>query len=124
MDETTELERVSQLLSDAMHISTDPVTAAGAVRLASLELATLAQGVHVARCVAAFTTDDALARDLAELIGESPKIAVGKVCLANHEPQQCHGEHAELEKRLWKLIYAGRRERSRVAQVLARRSLI
>ena len=31
------------------------------------------------------------------------------------------GEHADLEEKVWKLVYAGRRERSRVMQTLARR---
>lgn len=127
MDDTPELERIIRLLSDAMHISTDPVTAAGAAHLASLKLAGWEQGVHLARCIAAFTTDDALAGDLAELVGESPKVLIGKVCLVNPAPTRCAGELtelAELEKRIWTLIYAGRRERSRVQQTLARRSLI
>ena len=130
MDDTPELLRITQMLSAAMHISTDPVTAAGAAHLPSLELSRWEQGVHLARCIAAFTTDDALANDLAELIGESPKVLIGKVGLANPAPQASAGESAEvtelteLEKRIWTLIYAGRRERSRVQQTLARRSLI
>lgn len=124
MDDTPELERITRLLSDAMHISTDPVTAAGAAHLSSLGLSTSEQGVHLARCIAAFTTDDALASDLAELVGESPKVLIGKVGLANQTPQPCAGELADLEKRIWTLIYAGRRERSRVQQTLLRRSLI
>ena len=123
MDETTELERLTQLIVDAMQISTDRVTAAGAVHLPSLELTTLGQGVHLARCVAAFTTDDELARDFAELLGESPKVLLDKVGLANDAPQQRAGEHADLEKQVWTLVYAGRRERSRVAQCVARRRL-
>ena len=124
MEDTTELARISRLIVDAMQISTDRVTAAGADYLAALELQSFAQGIHFARCIAAFTTDDALANDLAEIVGESPKFLVGKVLLANHAPEQCTGEHAELEKRIWTAIYAGRRERSRVQQTLERRSLI
>ena len=127
MDDTPELLRITQMLSAAMHISTDPVTAAGTAHLPSLELSRWEQGVHLARCIAAFTTDDALAGDIAELIGESPKVLIGKVGLVNPAPQASAGELtelAELEKRIWTLIYAGRRERSRVQQTLARRSLI
>ena len=35
-----------------------------------------------------------------------------------------NGPHAELEKRIWTLVYAGRRERARVMQTLARRSVL
>ena len=124
MEDTTELARITRLVAAAMHISTDRVTAAGAANIPSLQLQSFAQGIHLARCIAAFTTDDALANDLAEIVGESPKFLVGKVLLANFAPEQCTGEHADLEKRIWTLIYAGRRERSRVAQTRARRSLI
>jgi hypothetical protein len=124
MEDSNELARITRLVVDAMQISTDRVTAAGAAQLAALELKDYAQGIHFARCIAAFTTDDALANDLAEIVGESPKFLVGKVLLANFAPEQCTGEHADLEKRIWTSIYAGRRERSRVQQTLARRSLI
>jgi len=124
MEDNTELARITRLVIDAMQISTDRVTAAGAAQLASLELKDLAQALHFARCISAFTTDDALAIDLAEIVGESPKFLVGKVLLANYAPEQCTGEHADLERRIWTSIYAGRRERSRVQQTLARRSLI
>lgn len=124
MEDTTELQRLSRLIVDAMQISTDRVTAAGAANFASIGLKTFAQGIHFARCIAAFTTDDTLANDLAEIVGESPKFLVGKVLLANFAPEHCTGEYAELEKRIWTSLYAGRRERSRVQQTLARRSLI
>ena len=121
MDETAELERITQLIVDAMQISTDRVTAAGAVHVEALELTTLVQGIHLARCIAVFTTDDMLARDLAEMIGESPRVLIGKVGLAQNEPFTEDAALADLEKTVWTLIYAGRRERSRVAQALARR---
>lgn len=124
MEDTTEIDRITRLIVAAMHISTDRVTAAGAASVPSLKLASLAQTIHLARCIAAFTTDDALANELAEIVGESPKFLVGKVLLANFAPEQCTGEHADLEKRIWTLLYTGRRERSRVAQTLARRSLV
>ena len=124
MEERNELQRISGLIVAAMHISTDRVTAAGVAHVPSLKLESLAQAHHLARCIAAFTTDDALADDFADLLGESPKVLVGKVSLATETPEQCAGEHADLEKRIWTLIYAGRRERSRVLQTLARRSLI
>ena len=124
MEEHNELQRISGLIVAAMHISTDRVTAAGVAHVPSLKLERLAQAVHLARCIAAFTTDDALADDFAELVGESPKVMVGKVSLVTGSPEQCSGEHADLEKLIWTRIYAGRRERSRVLQTLARRSLI
>ena len=124
MEEHNELQRISGLIVAAMHISTDRVTAAGVAHVPSLKLERLAQAVHLARCIAAFTTDDALADDFAELVGESPKVMVGKVSLVTGSPEQCSGEHADLEKLIWTRIYAGRRERSLVLQTLARRSLI
>ncbi|WP_301102682.1 hypothetical protein [Propionivibrio sp.] len=124
MEDTTELQRITRLIVDAMHISTDRVTAAGAANVAALKLENFAQGIHFARCIAAFTTDDTLANDLAEIVGESPKFLLSKVLLANFAPEQCTGEHADLEKRIWTSIYAGRRERSRVQKTLGRRSLI
>ena len=127
MEEHNELQRISGLIVAAMHISTDRVTAAGVAHVPSLKLESVAQAVHLARCIAAFTTDDALADDFAELVGESPKVMVGKVSLVTGAPEQCSGENADfadLEKLIWTRIYAGRRERSRVLQTLARRSLI
>ena len=124
MEEHNELQRISGLIVAAMHISTDRVTAAGVAHVPSLKLESLAQALQLARCIAAFTTDDALADDFAELVGESPKVTVGKVSLVTGSPEQCSGEHADLEKLIWTRIYAGRRERSRVLQTLARRSLI
>lgn len=124
MEESSELQRITRLIVDAMFISTDPVTAAGARNIPSLELESHAQAVHLARCIAAFTTDDALAAEMAEIVGESPKFLIGKVLLVHYAPEQCTGEHAALEQRIWKSLYAGRRERSRVRDVLTRRSLI
>lgn len=124
MEERTELQRISGLIVAAMHISTDRVTAAGVAHVPSLKIESVAQAIHLARCIATFTTDDALADDFAELVGESPKVMVGKVSLVTSAPEQCTGESADLEKLIWTLIYAGRRERSRVQQTLARRSLI
>ena len=127
MEERNELQRISGLIVAAMHISTDRVTAAGVAHVPALKLESVAQAVHLARCIAAFTTDDALADDFAELVGESPKVLVSKVSLVSSAPEQSTGENADfadLEQRVWKHIYAGRRERSRVLQTLARRSLI
>lgn len=124
MEDRSECQRITRLIVDAMHISTDPVTAAGAGHLASLELVTAAQAMHLARCVAAFTTDDALVSEMAEIVGESPRFLIGKVLSVQYAPDQRTGEHADLEKRLWTLVYAGRRERSRVLQTLTRRCLI
>jgi hypothetical protein len=100
------------------------VTAAGAGHLASLELESPAQAIHLARCVTAFTTDDALAGEMAEIVGESPRFMIGKVLSVLNAPDQRTGEHADLEQRFWTLVYAGRRERSRVLQTLTRRCVI
>jgi hypothetical protein len=124
MEDTTEIQRITRLIVDAMRISTDPVTAAGAEHIPSLNLESHTQAVHLARCIAAFTTDDALAIEMAEIVGESPKFLIGKVLLVHYLPEQCTGEHAALEQRIWKRLYAGRRERSRVMDVLTRRSVI
>ena len=123
-ENTSELQRVSRLIVDAMRLSTDPVTVAGAENIPSLNLASHAQAVHLARCIAAFTTDDALAIEMAEIVGESPKFLISKVLLVHYLPEKCTGQHAELEQRIWKSLYAGRRERSRVKDVLTRRSVI
>jgi hypothetical protein len=124
MEDLTELQRITKLIVDAMRLSPDLVTAAGAENVASLNLETHTQGVHLARCIAAFTTDDALAIEMSEIVGETPKFLISKVLLANYLPEKCTGEHAGLEQRIWKSLYAGRRERSRVQEVLARRSVI
>jgi hypothetical protein len=124
MEDITELQRISKLIVDAMRVSTDPVTAAGAEKIASLNLESHAQAVHLARCIAAFTTDDALAIDMAEIVGESPKFMISKVLLVHYVAEKCTGENAPLEQRIWKSLYAGRRERSRVLEVLSRRSVI
>lgn len=124
MEDNTELQRITRLIVSAMQISTDPVTAAGAAHVSSLDLQEHRQAVHLARCIAAFTTDDALAIEMAEIVGESPKFLIGKVLLVRYAPEQLTGEHADLEIRIWKSIYAGRRERSRVKDVLIRRSVI
>lgn len=124
MEDTTELQRIIRLIVNAMRISTDPVTAAGAENIPSLNIETHVQAVHFARCIAAFTTDDALATEMAEIVGESPKFLIGKVLLVHYTPEKCTGEHAALEQRIWKSLYAGRRERTRVRDVLIRRSVI
>ncbi len=124
MEDSTELQRITRLIVDAMRVSTDPVTAAGAEHVSLLNLAQHKQAVHLARCIAAFTTDDALAIEMAEIVGESPKFLIGKVLLVRYAPDKLTGEHADLETRIWKSIYAGRRERSRVKEVLTRRSVI
>jgi hypothetical protein len=124
MEDRSECQRITRLIVDAMQVSTDPVTAAGAGHLASLELESSAQASHLARCVAAFTTDDGLANEMAEIVGESPKFMIGKVLSVLNAPDQRTGEHADLEQRFWTLVYGGRRERSRVVQTLTRRCVI
>ena len=86
MEDHSECQRITRLIVDAMQVSTDPVTAAGAGHLASLELENPAQAIHLARCVAAFTTDDGLANEMAEIVGESPRFLIGKVLSVNYAP--------------------------------------
>lgn len=124
MEDSTEISRITGLIVAAMRLSTDPVTAASAEMVASLKIEQVAQAIHLARCIAAFTTDDALATEMIEFVGESPKFLIAKVLAANYPPEQCTGEHAEFEKRIWKSLYAGRRERSRVKETLTRRGVI
>ena len=124
MSDTTEIQRLCGLITTAMQISTDHLTAAGAANIASIKLENIADAKHLARCIAAFTTDDALAREMAEIIDETPEFLIGKVESARFAPELCTGEHIDLEKRIWTSLYAGRRERSRVLQTLVRRSVI
>lgn len=124
MEENTEIARICKSIVDAMRVSTDPVTAAGAENVVAFKLETLVQAKHVARCIAAFTTDDALAIEMAEIVGESPRFLIGKVLMARYAPEQCTGAHADLERQLWKSLYAGRRELSRVKQTLTRRNVL
>lgn len=121
MEDQHEIERVRALVISAMQLSTDSVTAAGAAAIESLTLASLDQAHQLVRCIAAFTTDDALADEMEEIVDESPAFLVSKVMSVRHELEKFTGEHAELEERVWKAVYAGRRERSRVLQTLARR---
>ena len=124
MVDHSERLRITRLIVDAMQVSTDPVTAAGAGHLASLELESPAQAIHLARCVAAFTTDDGLASEMAEIVGESPRFLIGKVLSVHHAPEQRTGEHADLDKRIWTLVIAWPPARSRVLQTLTRRCVI
>jgi len=121
MEDSNEIERVRRSVVSAMQLSTDSVTAAGAAGVESLVLATLDQAHQLARCIAAFTTDDALADEMEEIVDESPAFLVSRVMAVRHGLEKFIGEHAALEEKVWKLVYAGRREKSRVMQVLARR---
>ena len=121
MEDKKEIERIRGLVVSAMQLSPDSVTAAGAASVESLPLATLDQAFQLARCIAAFTTDDALADEMEEIVDESPAFLISKVISVRHDLEKFSGEHAVLEEMVWKLIYAGRRERSRVLQTLARR---
>jgi len=107
-----------------MLLSTDPVTAAGCVKVSALVLDNLDQAMHLARCIAAFTTDDTLADEMGDIVDESPAFLISKVESVRTDLEKIKGPHAELEKRIWTLVYAGRRERSRVMQTLARRSVL
>ena len=124
MEDSTELQRISGLVVAAMQLSTDPVTAAGAVHVPLLKLANAEQAMQLARCIAAFSTDDALTNEMEEIVDESPAFLISKVMAVRSELKKFTGTYAELEKQIWTLIYAGRRERSRVMQTLARRSVL
>ena len=59
--------------------------------------------------------------EMEEIVDESPAFLVSKVTSVRHGLEKFTGEYAALEEKVWKLVYAGRREKSRVLQVLARR---
>ena len=124
MEQKNDLQRISSFVEAAMLISTDPVTAAGAAHLPLLKLTTVEQAMQLARCIAVFTTDDALADELEGLLDESPAFLASKVMAVRAKLEKFTGVHAELENQIWTLIYAGRRERSRVMQTLARRKVL
>lgn len=121
MEDSNDIERIRRSVVSAMQLSTDSVTAAGAAGIESLTLASLDQAHQLVRCIAAFTTDDALADEMEEIVDESPAFLVSKVMAVRHGLEKFIGQHAALEEKVWKLVYAGRREKSRVMQVLARR---
>lgn len=124
MEDKVEIQRITGLVAGAMQLSTDPVTAAGAVHVPALAIVSVEQANHLARCIAVFTTDDALADELEEIVDESPAFLASQVMVVSHNMTKYSGKHADLEKQVWTLIYAGRRERSRVMQTLARRSVL
>lgn len=121
MEDISEVEQIRTSVVRAMQLSTDSVTAAGAAGIESLRLETLDQVHQLARCIAAFTTDDALADEMEVIVDESPAFLVSKVAAVRYRLEKFVGEHAALEEQVWKLVYAGRREKARVLQVLARR---
>ena len=124
MEDRNEVQNITEVIAAAMLLSTDPVTAAGSVKVSALVLDNLDQARHLARCIAAFTTDDALADEMGDIVDESPAFLISKVESVRTELEKFKGPFAELEKRIWTLVYAGRRERSRVMQTLARRSVL
>jgi hypothetical protein len=124
MEDKAEIQRITGLVAGAMQLSTDPVTAAGAVHVPSLGIVSVDQANQLARCIAVFTTDDALADEMEEIVDESPAFLASQVMVVSHNMAKYSGKHADLEKQVWTLIYAGRRERSRVMQTLARRSVL
>lgn len=124
MEDKNEIQRIRGLVVSAMQLSTDSVTAAGSVRIETLALDSVAQAQHLARCIAVFTTDDALADEMEEIVDESPAFLASKVMALRGELKKFAGEFAALEKSVWTLVYAGRRERARVMQTLVRRKAI
>lgn len=121
MPDASEIQRLRELTISAMQLSTDHLTAAGSDEVAAFPLASLAECRHLTRCIAAFTTDNDLVRELGEILGETTAAMIGKVESARFAPALCTGEHNALEKLLWTRLYAGRRERSRVVQMMTRR---
>ena len=124
MEDRNEVQKITDAIAAAMLLSTDPVTSAGSVKVSALVLDSLDDATHLARCIAAFTTDDALADEMGDIVDESPAFLISKVESVRTELEKFKGQYAELEKRIWTLVYAGRRERSRVMQTLARRSVL
>jgi len=124
MEDRSETQNITDAIAKAMLLSTDPVTAAGSAKVSALVLENLDQAMHLARCIAAFTTDDALADEMGEIVDESPAFLISKVAAVHADLEAFKGPYAELEKSIWTLVYAGRRERSRVMQTLARRSVL
>ena len=124
MENSSEFQRITRMVVASMQLSTDPVTAAGAAHVEAMKLDSVEQAMHLVRCIAAFTTDDALADEMEEIVDESPAYLISKVSGVKFSLERFTGEHAELEKQIWTLIYAGRRERSRVMQTLARRNAL
>ena len=124
MENNAEIQRITGLVVQAMQLSTDPVTAAGAAHVQSIRIDSVDQANQLARCIAVFTTDDALADELEEIVDESPAFLASQIMALSHKLEKFSGKHADLEKQVWTLIYAGRRERSRVLQTLARRSVL
>jgi len=124
MNQGIEEERITGLIFDAVKVSTDPVIVAGLSQFPALRLENPEQIMHLARCIAAFTTDDALFAELSEIVGETPAFMISKVGAIGNELVDFVGEHAALERQVWTSLFAGRRERSRVMQTLRRRSAL
>ena len=124
MDQTQETQALAALIVDALKVSTDPIAAAGVAHLPALMTGGHDQLLQVARCLAAFTTDDGLFAELREIVDESPAFMVSKVSAVRSELTTFDGVFGTLEQQLWTRIFAGRRERSRVMQTLLRRNAI
>ena len=124
MENPNEIRKITDAVGGAMLLSRDSVSAAGAAAIEALTLESIDQAMQLARCIAAFTTDDALADEMEEIVDESAAFLISKVGCVKTELASFNGPHAELEKRIWTLVYAGRRERARVMQTLARRSVL
>lgn len=124
MNQTTEVEQLIRQISEAVKVSTDPVAAAGLSQISSLAIENCEQAVHLARCVAAFTTDDGLFAELTEIVGESSPFMISKVAAIRNEFASFGGDYGVLEQQIWTRLFAGRRERLRVMQTLRRRSAL
>ena len=124
MENQRAIQQISDAVVQAMLLSPDSVTAAGAAQIQNLILSDVDQAMHLARCIAAFTTDDALADEMGEIVDESPVFLISKVVSVRTGLDEFKGPYGDLEKRIWTLVYAGRRERARVMQTLARRRVL
>ena len=117
-------QHFAELVANALKVSTDPIAAAGVAHLPALAAGGHDQLKHVARCLAAFTTDDGLFAELSEIVDESPAFMVSKISAVRSELTAFDGRFGVLEQQVWTRIFAGRRERARVIQTLRRRSAV
>ena len=110
-----ELEQSAELINDEQQT---PDAAEPAV--ATDELSALQQQLSAAEAAAQEEKDRAL-RIAAEMENLRRRAAQDVEKAHKFALEKFTGEYAALEEKVWKLVYAGRREKSRVLQVLARR---
>ena len=64
MENPNEIRKITDAVAGAMLLSPDSVSAAGVTAIEALTLESMDQAMQLARCIAAFTTDDALADEM------------------------------------------------------------